>query len=59
MSVVRPTVLDMAEQSTTRHLRVVRAAAPPVRTGADESDRAAYWARVQALRAERQRLRAG
>lgn len=51
----------MAEQSTTRHLRVARAATARVErgTGVDERDRAAYWARLQALRAERQRLRAG
>lgn len=59
-----PTVLDMAEESTARHLRVVRAAARAVEVGAvevgaDESTREAYWAQVRTLRAERQRLRAG
>ncbi|WP_404385631.1 hypothetical protein LL946_05625 [Knoellia locipacati] len=48
----------MAEDMTARRLRVVRAARRA--TDADEpADRAAYWARMQTLRAERQRLRAG
>ena len=59
MSVGGPTVLDMTEESTTRHLRVVRAAARPADVGDEEPTREAYWARVRALRAERDRLRAG
>ncbi|MFW5471342.1 hypothetical protein ACOCJ4_15005 [Knoellia sp. CPCC 206435] len=49
----------MAEESTTRHLRVVPAAARPADVGAEEPTREAYWARVRALRAERDRVRAG
>ncbi|KGN41716.1 hypothetical protein [Knoellia aerolata] len=49
----------MAEQSTTRHLRVVGAATRPAGARGDETAREAYWARLRALRAERERLRAG
>lgn len=61
LSVAGPSVLSMAEQSTPRHLRVVRDPAPQLERGSDrdEPDRAAYWARLQALRDERQRLRVG
>lgn len=57
----RPSVVGMKEQRTTGHLRVVGATTSPASTGRESagSDRTAYWARVQALRAERQRLRAG
>jgi hypothetical protein len=55
----------MADNGTVRHLRVVRAARRAevvddidIEAGHD-ADRAAYWARLEALRAERQRLRAG
>ena len=56
LSVVGPTVCDMAEKRSP-HLRVVdpgRATGP-----APQEARADYWAQVQALRDERQRLRAG
>ncbi|WP_161988612.1 hypothetical protein [Pedococcus bigeumensis] len=46
----------MAEQRTT-HLRVVRP--PRSATPTPDASRAAYWAEVQALRDQRQRLRAG
>jgi len=46
----------MAEQRTT-HLRVVRPTADA--SPKPEASRADYWAQVQALRDERQRLRAG
>lgn len=52
------------DDSTRRHLRVVgeprRADVVDEAVGVGAgADRAAYWARLQALRAERQRLRAG
>lgn len=55
----------MAEESTTRRLRVVReerAVAPDVDVTvevAGDLEREAYWVRLQALRAERARLLAG
>jgi hypothetical protein len=54
--VLGPTVCVMAEQRIT-HLRVVRPTGtiPPK----PQASRANYWAQVQALRNERQRLRAG
>lgn len=57
LSVGGSSVVVMAEKSSARHLTVVRAARRVEDGG--EADRAAYWARVQALRAERERLRAG
>ncbi|CAN7290581.1 hypothetical protein [Knoellia sp. LjRoot47] len=48
----------MADDGTVRHLRVVRAARP-VEVVGDDLDREAYWARLEQLRAERERLRAG
>lgn len=61
LSVVRPSVSDMAEESTTRRLRVVAEASAPdlvPEVGADV-EREAYWARLEELRAERARLLAG
>lgn len=55
LSVPAPTVTDMAQQRRPR-LRVVTT--DPARRGEDTS-REAYWARLQSLRAERDRLRAG
>lgn len=56
-------MVDMAEERTARHLRVVRAARRVDLVAGDdaaaEADREAYWTRLEALRAERQRLRAG
>lgn len=51
----------MAEESTTRRLRVVREARPVdvVAEVAADLEREAYWARLEALRAERARLLAG
>ena len=49
---------SMAENSSVRHLRVVRAARRGEVVTA-EADREAYWARLEELRAERRRLRAG
>ena len=54
----------MAEESTTRRLRVVREARPvdvvaEVTEVADDLEREAYWARLETLRAERARLLAG
>ncbi|MFW5473530.1 hypothetical protein ACOCJ5_09480 [Knoellia sp. CPCC 206450] len=62
----------MAEESTTRRLRVVREERPVVREErpvavdvvmtaevASDLEREAYWARLEALRAERARLLAG
>jgi hypothetical protein len=48
----------MAEESSVRHLRVVRPARR-VEVVEGDADREAYWARLEELRAERQRLRAG
>ncbi|KGN34391.1 hypothetical protein N802_12345 [Knoellia sinensis KCTC 19936] len=45
----------MSDKTGSRHLRVVRDA----KAAAAEAERVAYWARLQALRAERERLRAG
>src|SRR5687767_12536949 len=56
VSVGARTVLDMAEQRTAQ-LRVVRSAVPS--ETAEEKARRAYWAKVQSLRDERRRLRAG
>ena len=57
LSVGGPTVLAMTEQRRPSHLRVVRSArAAEV---VEDSTRAAYWAKVQQLRDERSRLRAG
>jgi hypothetical protein len=52
-----PTVCVMAEKPSS-HLRVVDSARNVV-VAAPEDSRSAYWAKVQALRDERQRLRAG
>ncbi|HEY7718471.1 MAG TPA: hypothetical protein VH915_06905 [Pedococcus sp.] len=41
-----------------RHLQVVRPTSRPVPAD-DDAERRAYWARLRALRAERDRLRAG
>jgi hypothetical protein len=46
----------MAQEQRRSHLRVVPTASPAA--GRDAA-REAYWARLQALRAERDRLRAG
>ena len=53
---VGPTVCLMTEKRTP-HLRVVRPG--PTEAPAPEVSRSDYWAQVQALRDERQRLRAG
>ena len=56
VSVGPSSVPDMAEQQRRPRLRVVTTAA----VAAERDDaREAYWARLQALRAERNRLRAG
>jgi hypothetical protein len=55
VSVGARTVLDMAEQRSP-HLRVVRSVSPQA---AEERSRLAYWTKVQSLRDERRRLRAG
>lgn len=61
LSVGGPSVLGMADNDTVRHLRVVRAdrRVEVVDDTDTDAGRAAYWARLEALRAERQRLRAG
>ena len=56
MSVARSTVPGMAQEQRRSHLRVVTTASPA--TDRDAA-REAYWARLQALRDERNRLRAG
>ena len=52
----------MAEKRSS-HLRVVRTPSAPVRTTevarAEDDPTGSYWAELQALRAERRRLRAG
>lgn len=57
MSVVAPSVVGMKDERTAPRLRVVRTDRRA--EVSDDPGRAAYWARVQELRAERQRLRAG
>jgi hypothetical protein len=47
----------MTEQRRPSHLRVVRSTRTP--EVVEDSTRAAYWAKVQQLRDERSRLRAG
>lgn len=57
LSVPTATVPDMAQQQQRRpRLRVVTGDPAP---RDDEPTREAYWARLQSLRAERDRLRAG
>lgn len=58
LSVGSRSVWVMAEQSKVRHLRAV-ATAPRAEVVGDDADREAYWARLEQLRVERQRLRAG
>lgn len=57
LSVPVPTVVAMEDKQPSRRLRVVRESSPSV--GVDDEFRAAYWARVRALKVERARLRAG
>lgn len=49
-------VPDMAQQQRRPHLRVVTTGPAP---RGEDTSREAYWARLQTLRAERDRLRAG
>ena len=58
LSVGSRSVCVMAEQSKVRHLRAV-GTAPRAEVVGDDADREAYWARLEQLRVERQRLRAG
>lgn len=58
LSVGGRSVCAMAEQSKVRHLTAV-GTAPRAEVLGNDADREAYWARLEQLRIERQRLRAG